>query len=93
MADGIERFNVNIPAKYNGIEDFATADMKEFANEMQRRLETNQDAILNALRNQVVVQKSLLPLQVGGASQPSSLTLITNINLENSTAFNALWEG
>ena len=62
MADNlVERFNVTLPARYQGIGDFAPNEIQEFAGEIQRRLDVNQSAIINALRSQVVVQKNLLP--------------------------------
>lgn len=90
----IERFFVNLPTKYQGISDLAPDQLRDFATELERRLTVNTDAQLSALTEQVVVEKSILPLLKSGSStQNVSISVATTEDSSSAEIEAILWVG
>lgn len=90
----IERFNVTPPTRYQGLTALAAKENLEFAEELVRRLTVNQDTILNALTEQVVVEKSILPLlQAGSSSTNVAISVSTTDDSTGAEIEAILWMG
>jgi hypothetical protein len=87
----IERFNVNTSTRFQGLQSLAPDELREFTDEAVRRLTINQQDIITALTNQVVVDKSLLPLMVSGSSQASTTSVATTEDVNSAEIESILW--
>ncbi|MEM4247647.1 MAG: hypothetical protein QXH80_00065 [Candidatus Nanoarchaeia archaeon] len=89
----IERFSYTQPCMYQGLEDYVDENMQEFVTELIRRLDLNIDGLVGNLREQVVVEKSLLPAITGRQAGTNNLTLVTDIDAEGRELEEMLWQG
>ena len=79
----IQRFNYSKPANYQGLEDLAPAEVQSFALEMIRRLDQNLTSLENAIRDQVIVDPSVLPPQESGDSPAETFNSATMQDVED----------
>lgn len=75
----IQRIELARPLNYQGLQNMVPDELNAFALELVRRLQTNSDQLMNDLRNQVVVDTTILPaLDNGQAAVGTSQTAMTS---------------
>lgn len=89
----LSSFQWTPPLNYQGIEDYAPEELQSFALELQRRLIQNQDSINSAITSQVVVDTGVVPATTSGESNPTTGTLVTDLDIEASEMETILWMG
>lgn len=85
------RFSFSSPCKLQGTEDLATPDMQDFAFEIQRRIIQNQEALIDAIKAQVLTDSDILPVMNNGASEVTEVNIMTTTDVEDAKVFAVMW--
>jgi len=89
----IQRLDLKEPTKYRGLDDYVPNELKDFTLELIRRLSQNTDSLTNDIRNQVLVDTSILPDLTSGNASSSSLTVATSSNIDDSVKTAMMMDG
>lgn len=90
MSTTLTRFSFNPSVHYQGLEDSAPDEVREFARALINRLEATQGALLNAMRLQLIADQSPLPTQTRGEVSAATTTIATEQDLEQSILLNMM---
>ena len=84
----LERFQFTQPAKFQGLEDLAPPEINNYVLEANRRLILNFEGLVSNLREQVIVDSSIVP----SATDSSTANVATTADTDNSKVFSMLWD-
>ncbi len=87
----LDRFNVSLPVAFTGLEDLAPEETQVFTLELINRLESNSTALINALRDQVIVDPNALAALNRGEQTPATTTIATIDDVEGTQLETMLW--
>jgi hypothetical protein len=87
----VTSFSYTPPADMRGIEDFAPEELQGFIGELVRRDEQRFTSLINAIRNQCIVDTSILPTITSGASDTVSTIVATTQDVEDSEVLTLLY--
>lgn len=87
----LQRLVLPIPVHYRGLEDFAPKEVREIDLELIRRLDVNQQTLINALQEQAVADPDILPPLDNGASKASDQSVSTSQDVQDSLIHSQLW--
>lgn len=87
----VKVFSYAPPADMRGLEDFAPPELQGMINELIRRDEQRYTSLINAIRNQCLVDVSILPTITSGASETVSTVVATQQQVEDAELLSILW--
>jgi hypothetical protein len=90
----LDRFNVLLPFQFRGLEEYADKGNYDFALSLVSRLDTNIKSLVNAIRDQCITDKAILPAITGGESEADAdVQIAVNTDVEGAQLETMLWLG
>lgn len=87
----LTRFSFQPNVQFQGLNDFSPKELETFTLELERRLTQTVDPLINAIRNQCLVDQDILPDLTSGSSDASTQQIMTTRDVEDARSFAMMW--